>query len=113
MNLVGEQYVCVQGELVGINRKERVIVDNTNEKIWKLLPGNIKPFPIVDSIFNLKDELILFPFIPIFNIGCGKIWGLAYYEDLKPIKYQENIFDNVVRIETLLENITKLGSMSL
>ena len=27
--------------------------------------------------------IILFPFIPIFNLGCGKTWGLAYYDDLK------------------------------
>lgn len=44
----------------------------------------------------MDDDLVLFPFIPIFNIGCGKVWGLAYYEDLKPVTYKENVFNEIV-----------------
>ena len=98
MHLDGKQYVEYKDEgMIGIERNERVMVDNTNNKIEKLLPKSISLWSNINfRKVDLNDNLLIFPFLPVFNLGCGKVWGLVHYSDLKEINYQNENFDKIV-----------------
>ena len=97
MKLEGTQYVIMKGTMVGIDRNEKVMVDNFFKKIDTVLPPCIKAYIDDDTLLQDKeDKAILFPFVPIYNLGCAKMWGITYFGDLCDIKYNVNIFDDIV-----------------
>ena len=110
MKLIGKQHFIVKNMMVSIEKDERIIVDRNNMKLSHLLPPEIKTYSS-DEGKDIDQEILLIPFIPIFNLGCGKRWGLASYKDLHPIEFKENFFDEIVIdddkkmiIKTLIEN---------
>jgi len=109
MNLKGKQLINIDRSTVEIERNERVIVDNFNSVLRNLIPEFIDS---CSSYEKIEDEgyqqAIIYPFIPIFNLGCGKIWGMTYYDNLTEIVYKENIFDDIVMDKGKKDIIRKL-----
>jgi len=112
MKLEGKQIIKVNNVLVELERNERVIVDNINMKINRLLPSFIDDYSSYELPESFEDEdnkmALTFPFIPIFNLGCGKLWGIAYYDNLKEVEYKESIFDDIVMDKDKKNIIRKL-----
>jgi len=103
MHLKGNQYIVGQ-KLFIIDRDERVMVDNTQEKyIYNLLGPEFKKSKV--NIHKLQNELkinndyTLYPFVPVFNLGNSKTWGTAFYDSIKEIEYNDDIFSKIVMKE--------------
>ena len=111
MNLKGKQLVNVNKSTGEIERFERVIVDNINSDLRNLLPDFIDSYSSYEDIEEESEDYkkaITYPFIPIFNLGCGKLWGMTYYDNLSEIVYKENIFDDIVMDKDKKNIIRKL-----
>ena len=99
MKLKGKQYIEIKGNMVSFERDDKVIVDNSINKIGPLLPLEIKTymeFTTEDDLININRDYIILPFVPIFTLGCGKSWGIAHYDNLNNINFNENIFNDIV-----------------
>lgn len=108
MKLEGKQYLDIEEEkFLGIERNERVMLDNHQNKIEKLLPKNILKYGSNENK-DLIEDILVFPFLPVFNLGSGKIWGLAHYDDLKEVEYQNDVFEHVVLEKNKKDIIRKL-----
>ena len=108
MKLEGKQFIDIdEDNFIGIERNERVILDNHQNKIEKLLPKNILKYGASENK-DIIEDILVFPFLPVFNLGSGKIWGLAHYDDLKEVKYKKDVFDSVVMEESKKNIIKKL-----
>lgn len=97
MKLIGKQFILIDGEYIGLDRNERVMVDNHKNKIKKVLPKCVSS-DWHHSMETLKfdDELLVFPFLPVFNLGSGKLWGLSHFEDLSEVEFQTELFEKIV-----------------
>ncbi len=99
MKLKGKQYIQIKGNMVSFERDDKVIVDNTCKKVISLLPLEIKSYmeyTTEDDLININRDYIILPFIPIFTLGCGKSWGIAHYGKVNDIKFNNQIFDDIV-----------------
>ena len=114
MKLNGKQYIEIKGNMVSIDRDDKVIIDNSYKKIESLLPLQISSYMDYTSeedLMNINREHIILPFVPIYSLGCGKMWGIAHFEKLNEINFNKTIFDDIVIdkskkmiVKALLEN---------
>ena len=114
MKLEGSQYIKSDNNIFELKKNERVMVDNENIKIGALLPANIMKYYGVKDEKNTEEEkkickLTLFPFIPIYNLGFIKTWGLCFYNNLKEITYDKEMYNKIVMKPSKKDIISKLA----
>ena len=103
MHLKGNQYIVGQ-KIFSIERDERVMVDNSQEKfIYNYLGPEFKKSKVnvhkLENELKINNDYTLYPFVPIFNLGNSKMWGTCYFEDLKEIEFYDDVFDKIVMKE--------------
>lgn len=107
MHFCGTHIVHTGEGVVKIGRDERVVVDNLHrdedlfENILPLKEYSLFESELTDEI-SLEDsniELTLLPFVPAYNLGVMKSWGLAHVDQLRPVEFGTG-FDDIIMDET-------------
>lgn len=117
MHFSGTHIVHSGDAVVKIKRDERVVVDNKHrepdlyENILPLKEYTLFESEITDSDnISLDDtniNLTLLPFLPTYNLGVMKSWGLAHIDHLQPVNFNIS-FDNIVMDESKKSLIRRL-----
>jgi len=97
MNLSGRHLFKKGNDLMKYNRHERVIVDY--EGFHKYSTDFFATS--VEKLFDMAhlnddNKMIISPFVPIYNLGISKVWGLTHIKYLSPVTFDKTVFDYLV-----------------
>lgn len=95
--LTGNQYVRKKESMQKVKRDERIIVDNENSRDYGLYPNSIHLSSWESSpTCELEHKVLLFPFVPVFNLGIYKAWGIAHVDDIHDVVYNKAAMEKLV-----------------
>lgn len=57
-----------------------------------------------------REDAIIFPFCPVYNLGSSKLWGYAHVDDLHAISYAQHRYEDLVMDEERKQMIRHLVS---
>jgi hypothetical protein len=98
MSICGKHY-CVgqQDAIIACEKNERVIVDYEGMRKYSNPVVNFPTQKAVEMEHLTEDDyLIVFPMVPVYNLGIYKQWGITHATTLSPIKYKKDAFDYLV-----------------
>lgn len=92
--LNGDMIIKIKDDDIVQHKSERVMVDVQGSR----LHGNM--YEVFDLVSELEDEVkethIVYPFLPIYNLGIDKIWGRAHIKNISSFEYEKDAFDYLV-----------------
>lgn len=103
----GHQFLRKKDRMIKVKRQERVMVDGVNSYDYDLYPTNL----VVHAHGGTEEctkKMLLYPFVPIFNLGIHKTWGITHIDDLTDVCYNEDAIHKLVLNEDRKDIIMSL-----
>ena len=90
----GKIVVKLGDTVIKQEKKERVMIDSVGSKMH----GNITPFFDISGSHDVIDEehCTIIPFIPVYNLGIDKTWGITHIKNISEFEYEGGAFDCLV-----------------
>lgn len=90
-----------QDSVVAYQKHERVILDYEGMQKYANSVVNLQVDRLIEVDSMVEDDyLIVFPMVPVYNLGINKQWGITHISSLSHIEYKKDAFDFLVLDET-------------